>query len=302
MDFDSFEHASHVTMSVSKLLCRIVAPSDINYDEISTQRVLASRLHDRTYGITSDPLTQFACVLSALIHDVDHTGVPNAQLLKEEAEVAKMYNNISVAEQNSVDVAWDLLMAAGYEDLRSAIAQTDAEVQHFRQLVVNMVLATDIVDRDLKVLRNQRWDRAFADDSCLTPTASSDKENIDRKATIVLEHLIQASDVAHTMQHWHVYRKWNAKLFREMSQAYREGRAQSDPAEGWYKDEIGFFDFYVIPLAKKLKDCGVFGVSSDEYLQYALSNRKEWEEKGERVVAELVDDFRKEWEESTQIS
>jgi hypothetical protein len=28
--------------------------------------------------------------------------------------------------------------------------------------------------------------------------------------------------------------------------------------------EIGFFDFYIIPLAKKLKDCGVFGVSSDE--------------------------------------
>jgi hypothetical protein len=32
----------------------------------------------------------------------------------------------------------------------------------------------------------------------------------------------------------------------------------------WYKGEIGFLDFYIIPLAKKLKDCGVFGVSSDE--------------------------------------
>jgi hypothetical protein len=27
-----------------------------------------------------------------------------------------------------------------------------------------------------------------------------------RKATIVLEHIIQASDVAHTMQHWYVNR------------------------------------------------------------------------------------------------
>jgi hypothetical protein len=32
----------------------------------------------------------------------------------------------------------------------------------------------------------------------------------------------------------------------------------------WYKGEIGFLDFYIIPLANKLKDCGVFGVSSDE--------------------------------------
>ena len=59
--------------------------------------------------------------------------------------------------------------------------------------------------------------------------------------------------------------------------------------------EIGFFDFYIIPLAKKLKECGVFGISSDEYLNYAMSNRLEWEEKGESVVAELVEEFNKEW-------
>jgi hypothetical protein len=46
----------------------------------------------------------------------------------------------------------------------------------------------------------------------------------------------------------------------------------ADPSENWYQGEIGF-DFYIIPLAK-LKDCGVFGVSSDEYLNYALKNRQ----------------------------
>ena len=38
--------------------------------------------------------------------------------------------------------------------------------------------------------------------------------------------------------------------------------------------------FTVIPLAKKLKECGVFGVSSDEYLAYAQANRNEWETRG----------------------
>ena len=51
--------------------------------------------------------------------------------------------------------------------------------------------------------------------------------------------------------------------------------------------EIGFFDFYIIPLARKLKECGVFGVSSDEYLQYALENRREWEIKG-KVASEAM--------------
>jgi hypothetical protein len=108
---------------------------------------------------------------------------------------------------------------------------------------------------------------------------------VNRKAAIMIEHLIQASDVAHTMQHWHIYRKWNEKLFQEMYKAYEEGRMKKDPSENWYKGEIGFFDFYIIPLAKKLKECGV---SSDEYLNYAQQNQREWEERGKEVVAEMM--------------
>ena len=111
---------------------------------------------------------------------------------------------------------------------------------------------------------------------------------MNRKATIVIEHMIQASDIAHTMQHWNIYRKWNERLFMEMYKAFKEGRSTTDPSDVWYKGEIGFFDFYIIRLAKKLNECGVFGVSSDEYLNYAQKNRKEWEVKGRQVVAEMV--------------
>jgi len=113
--------------------------------------------------------------------------------------------------------------------------------------------------------------------------------DVDRKATIVIEHLIQASDVAHTMQHWHVYRKWNERLFTEMYQAYLDGRAVRDPSDFWYQNEIDFFDNYIIPLTNKLKECGVFGISSGEYLTYALSNREEWKDRGRDVVAEMVE-------------
>ena len=85
----------------------------------------------------------------------------------------------------------------------------------------------------------------------------NEQSSNDLKSTIVIEHLIQASDVAHTMQHWHVYQKWNKKLFLEMTKAYKEGRMDRDPASGWYKGELWFFDNYVIPLAKKLFECQV---------------------------------------------
>jgi 3'5'-cyclic nucleotide phosphodiesterase len=265
-----------------KLLGRIVAPDlpaedsgEAGSDAVDYSKVL----YDHTYGITSDPLTQFACVFASLIHDADHSGVPNGQLARENAALAAFYHEQSVAEQNSVELSWKLLMDREYTNLRRVIYANASEFRRFREIVVNTVMATDIMDKELKAMRNRQWDRAF----------QSSGDNRDEKATVVINHLIQASDVAHTMQHWQVYRKWNERLFEEMLLAYRIGRADRDPAEFWYDGELGFFDFYIIPLARKLKDCGVFGVSSDEYLNYAEQNRQQWEQQGKAIVAEMAD-------------
>lgn len=269
-------------MSVAKLMSRIVAPDQ--------EFVTENERHDHTYGITSDPLTQFACVFAALIHDADHPGVPNSQLVKEKTELAEIYKNKSVAEQNSVNLAWNLLMDSKYQRLRDAICVDQQETIRFRQLVVNAVMATDILDKDLKKLREGRWERAFTKSSLCERDC---RDAINRKATIVIEHLIQASDVAHTMQHWHIYRNWNERLFLEMHRAFEQDRAEQDPSETWYKGELLFFDYYIIPLARKLSDCGVFGVSSDEYLNYAVMNRNEWEKKGKDVVASMIEKLKK---------
>jgi 3'5'-cyclic nucleotide phosphodiesterase/Adenylate and Guanylate cyclase catalytic domain len=188
--FHNFEHAAHVTMSVMKLLSRIIAPADIQGENSI----------DHTYGITSDPLTQFSCVLSALIHDVGHPGVPNDRLVAENTEMAIRYQKKSVAEQSAVDAAWRLLMQGKYRKLRAAIYANDAELRRFRQLIVNSVMATDIADKEQRAFRDQRWNLAFhARD--MEVDSESMNVRIHRKATIVIEHIIQASDVSHTMQH-----------------------------------------------------------------------------------------------------
>ena len=76
-------------------------------------------------------------------------------------------------------------------------------MRRFRQLVVNAVMSTDLGDKQLKELRNARWERAFAkDDTSFTLISTStqawgDAEVVDakqaqqlqtnRKATIVIE-------------------------------------------------------------------------------------------------------------------
>mmetsp|Transcript_45322 Transcript_45322/g.109736 ORF Transcript_45322/g.109736 Transcript_45322/m.109736 type:complete len:1123 (+) Transcript_45322:296-3664(+) len=300
--FHNFDHATHVAMSVRKLLARILKP--LHQQEVSRSnngsRSVASKaakfdkILRSTYVLTSDPLIQFAVYFSALIHDARHPGVSNGTLSNEGNEMAIRFNHKSCAEQNSVVVVWDLFLSDRYDALRDAMFGGNMErLRRFRQIVVNSVLATDIFDRELRDVRERRWTKAFSDDdvSALS-TGSQEMESVegDLRATIVIEYIIQASDVVHTMQHWTVYQRWNKRLFCEMMSAYQAGRADKDPSEGWYGGELWFFDNYIIPLAQKLKECGVFGVSCDEVLDYARDNRLEWEQKGKEIVKQWMEE------------
>jgi Adenylate and Guanylate cyclase catalytic domain/3'5'-cyclic nucleotide phosphodiesterase len=83
LDFHDFEHASHVTMSASKLLGRLTKRTGAGDDERPADS--DREIHSATFGISSDPLLQFAIVFAALIHDVDHAGLTNAQLVHQKA-------------------------------------------------------------------------------------------------------------------------------------------------------------------------------------------------------------------------
>ena len=73
-------------------------------------------------------------------------------------------------------------MEPTYESLRRCIYTNQEELDRFRQLVVNSVMATDIVDKELGALRKNRWDKAFSQD---IEEQSSREEDRNRKATIV---------------------------------------------------------------------------------------------------------------------
>jgi hypothetical protein len=98
-----------VSLSAQQLLNQIVAPWQTSY------------LNAYVYGITKDPLTHFAVIFSTMINDVEHSGVSNAQLIKEGVAIAGVYKNKSIAEQNLIDVAWELLMESSYEVLQRCI-------------------------------------------------------------------------------------------------------------------------------------------------------------------------------------
>ena len=55
------------------------------------------------------PFTQLACPFAALFHDVNHPGVPHAQMVKEELPLNEINNHRSVAKQTSLALSWLLM-------------------------------------------------------------------------------------------------------------------------------------------------------------------------------------------------
>lgn len=224
------------------------------------------------------------CLLQLGYSDVDHPGIGNAQLDEEDPDLVLLYKNHCVAEQKSFDIAWDVLMDKKYLELRSCIYTDENEFKRFRELAVNCVVATDLFDEDMKKARLERWNGLLAQ-------GTEDMALGGKEAMLMIELIVQASDIAHTMQHWNVFCKWNERLFQEKMTAYQAGREDKDPTTFWYEEELKFFDEYAIPLARRLQEFQVFGVASNECLAYAMDNRAEWVLKGKDIVSELTVNF-----------
>jgi len=125
----------------------------------------------------------------------DHRGISNTQLAKEDTAMAEMCKDKSIAKQNSVDVACDILMSPEMTSLRTCIHTDKDELHRFRQAVIKVVLATNIFDKELNDLCKQRWNMAFDEQ---TVPAGMGANDVNVKATVVIEHLIQASNASRT--------------------------------------------------------------------------------------------------------
>jgi len=322
VNYHKFEHAAHVTISANKLIDML--------DERGSGSSKKGRVRSTTFGIANDAFAKFAVVFSALIHDVEHQGVPNRQLCIEGDALAILYNDKSVAEQHSIHVGFSTLQNPIFSSFMSTIVPHPEDKIEFRRLVIDIVLATDIASQERQELFHSKWKEAFPSRASNNPAmrrhsvgtplppfyeennqlgmkstlhvncATIEFNNANENKTIaeemlrvnvVLDLIINAADVAHTMQSWENFVIWNANLYRELHEAYRNGRGESDPGPEWFRNQIGFYDFYVLPLARRLRKCGVFGEKlGQQFVTNAKAIRRRWLEEGMATSREILKD------------
>jgi 3''5''-cyclic nucleotide phosphodiesterase. len=290
--YHNFEHATHVMASADCLLS-MLQNTTLKTNQCDRSNPIAYPIvaepnnHKEkklsTYGIATCPITHLALVYSALVHDVEHEGVGNQQMVKEKHPLAIKYKGKSVAENNSLDIAIDLLQQKNYANLRRAIFgdfnNSSSEVREFMKaeerifynILIENIQATDVFSRERLDRNRRKWIESFDkmkhDKSHRGVCTCEDKSSkiVSRRASVppaskptpittlsrlrspsiygencsvlcpscqmyhdlcvlqldhmracaVLVQMIQAADVAHSMQSWPIFLKWNMKLYNE---------------------------------------------------------------------------------------
>jgi len=335
-----------------------------------------------TFGIATDPLIKFCLVYAALIHDVDHEGIPNRQLSRESHPLALLYNDKSAAEQNSLKVAFSTLMDPRFAELRHTLCPTSEDQFEFRRIVIDLVMCTDIASPERMQITKSKWAEAFgtrsvkrpSDDgfnmvASTTPASTSSSEAIATvtasrprlsvrrnsigtnptrqytrrakdggklgikralhlkgstiefystagdtddpeavevrlRSSTVMELMMNAADVAHTLQSFDNFVKWNKRLYEELHEAYEIGRCadgeEDDPSKDWFGNQLGFYEIYILPLARKLRKCGAFAPDAGEaFVQNAKNICRRWEYEGAAITDRMIEEVKREYDERT---
>lgn len=147
-------------------------------------------------------------------------------MIREKDKLALQYNNTSILERNSTDVALDLLNKSCYHELTRVLFPSPESRAIFETILQTTILSTDIACKEQMHSCISRWSITFSEElgnaseaarsmssvvnveQCDSkPLISSDifypsfkGADSGNKSRVVLEYLLQTVDVAYLMQ------------------------------------------------------------------------------------------------------
>lgn len=203
------------------------------------------------------PLEIFATFVSAIIHDYEHTGTTNNFHMQTRSEIALIYNDRAILENYHISTAFRLMLNDSYNILQEL---TRDEYKEFRQLTIEMVLATDMSFHftQIKTVKNM----------------ISLNEQIDKPKALSL--ILHCADISHPAKTWPLHERWTNLLVQEFfAQGDKEkelglpfsplcDRNNTPTAQS----QIGFINFIVEP------SMGVMGDMIDRIFEQILSDEQ----------------------------
>mmetsp|Transcript_22356 Transcript_22356/g.30618 ORF Transcript_22356/g.30618 Transcript_22356/m.30618 type:complete len:252 (-) Transcript_22356:326-1081(-) len=229
-------------------------------------------------------LDKASLLYAALIHDVEHLGVPNVSLVKQSHELAKLYHDQSVAEMNSLAVGLELLQNPHFDIF---VNLSPAERSQLRQNVIELVLSTDIADA-------YRRKRTFARIEEYSSSIDGSLDiSTDIGKQILLSLLLRAADIGSSFQNFMTSKTWAQRYYTETNAwLLSEGR-DIFSRELFFSDQISHMDNYVGNIVERLKTTKCIDETFLIVLQENFTaNKNGWIEEGNSLLEKWEKDFR----------
>jgi len=230
----------------------------------------------------------FSLLLSAIIHDYDHSGTTNNFHIQSGSPLTILYNDKSVLENHHVSSFFQTMIE---NDCNIMNNMSKSDFRDCRSLVIEMVLHTDMSMHFLQLKQ-------------MKTLLSSGHDGISLDKPRVLSLLLHTCDVSHPAKTWNLHHQWTSRCMEEFfkqGDIERERGLEFSPLCDRHntmvpQSQIGFIDFIVIPT---LTTCGemvrcVLGseVNGDVQCQppwtdILAENRQNWQKKaddGERGI------------------
>eukprot|EP00090_Calanus_glacialis_P007040 TRINITY_DN15506_c0_g1_i6.p1 TRINITY_DN15506_c0_g1~~TRINITY_DN15506_c0_g1_i6.p1 ORF type:complete len:696 (-),score=189.23 TRINITY_DN15506_c0_g1_i6:354-2441(-) len=182
----------------------------------------------------------FALLLSAIIHDYDHSGTTNNFHIQSNSKMAILYNDRSVLENHHVAAFFSTMIDNDCNILNN---MSKAEFREFRSLMIEMVLHTDMSMHfsQLKYMKG------------LIQTAVTGG-SLDKTKVLCL--ILHSCDVSHPTKKWELHNEWTARCMEEF---FRQGDMEQELGLDFSplcdrqttvvpQSQIGFIDFIVSPI------------------------------------------------------
>ncbi|KAI8823032.1 uncharacterized protein EV422DRAFT_565895 [Fimicolochytrium jonesii] len=190
-------------------------------------------------------LELFASYIAAAIHgkNVNHPGLNNKFLIETHDPLAVLYNDRSVLENHHLATAFSIM----YQEDTNIVENFSLDDAHkFRELVISMVLATDVTNHftKLAMFKNK-----------LSAPGAFDPANNTEDRNLFLEMAIKCADVSNLSREWPVYFEWLNRLILEFLNQGDEERRRGMPVSPFMdrekinipQSQIGFIDYMCLP-------------------------------------------------------
>ncbi|CAG0912262.1 unnamed protein product [Notodromas monacha] len=219
-----------------------------------------------------EPLDNAACLIAAVIHDLDHPGKNSAFLVNTRHDLAVLYNDTSVLESHHVAHAFKLTLSDPRFNIFKGL---DRETfQTIRRSIIDMVLATEMTKHFEHL---SKFKNAFdstsgvsgddADSVSNEPQGSdSDAQGENEQAVawattenivLVKRMMIKCADVSNPVRPLHLCQEWGYRIAEEYFQQTEEETDRGLPIVmplfdrrtcSIPKAQIGFIDFFITDM------------------------------------------------------